>query len=196
MISHETRSLRRFPPRIPTSVEPRLHPFLIENARTVPIMIDGRPWRALLTDARKKGVNIDLETEWMFKRDISAPSIEPQPMTLVIVRAADIVSKPKGERPTTEEIQIGSRKKGLVPISKETALHYLLQEGDKLQREEELFMDVGPLYDFDGNPCVLVIHREGNELCLATETAAPDEEWEPGDWFIFGLPAIPSTTQE
>lgn len=163
----------------------RLHPFLEGKVRIEPWTIGGKDAQTLLGELAGRGRNIGSYARSMVESHEFTTLPEPQRIEVVLSKVGDLGIK--RDYPTTAEIEARRDELGLDPLPAEALLHYLLENGDKLQRGEVIIAGMKPITDSDGNPDVFVVERNAVGLWLIDDWAIPDDGWNPGDQFAFSL---------
>ncbi len=167
----------------------RLHPSLEGKVRIETLTIGGKSKKELLRDLGRKHVNIGSYAESMVESGDFTTLSEPQPRELVIGSVGDLVPNPRGTYATTEEIWAVRDEKGLEPVPAETALDYLLQNGDKLQLGDVIWMSMKTIADRRSRPRVFGVGRGALGLWLYGRWTKPSHGWDPEGRFAFSLPA-------
>lgn len=182
-------SMRDIPLRGRLPGEPsRLHPFLEGKIRIEPWTIGGKDGQTLLGELAGRGVN-GLDRRSYARSIVENPEFttlpEPQQIEVGILKVGDMGIKK--DYPTFAEIEARRDELGLEALPAEALLHYLLENGDKLQRGEIIVAGMKPIADSDGNPNVLNVERNTDGLWLNSNWANPDNKWNPDNQFAFSL---------
>jgi hypothetical protein len=171
------------PSRLPSALEGK--------ARIEQVIIGGgKSGKDLLSELRKRKVNIGTYTEDMAKSSEFKTLPEVEQRELVIASVGDLVPNPKGTYATTEEIWAARDQLGLQEVPAETALAYLLQNGDKLNNGDAIWMSMKTIAGRDGHPLVFGVARVAagcGSIGLWTE---PSHYWDPRYRFAFSLPQV------
>jgi hypothetical protein len=148
---------------------------------------------------QKSGVNVGNYTRHNLLRNSQFTTLEnPESISTVRLTVADL-GFPGGA--TTRKI-LGTFDKngksnrngkihelGLELCPDEFGPEYLLQHGDQVPTDKWLRIGMEPLTGSGGRPDVFRLRRIGDGLWLSDDWASPDDEWDPGNAFVFRLPA-------
>lgn len=172
---------------LPESFTPepsRLRPFE-EKIRIEPWTIGGKDGQTLLGELVGRGRKIGSYARSVVEsRDFTALP-EPQEIEVGILKVGDLGIKK--DYPTFAEIEARRDELGLDPLPAEALLRYLIENGDKLQRNEPLIAGMKPIAASGGYPCVFWAVRRDDGLWLLVLWADPDNKWGPGLQFAFGV---------
>lgn len=172
-------------------VESRLPSLLEGKARIEQVTIGGKSGKELLLELRKRKVSIGGYAEDMVKSPEFTILPELEQRELVVASVGDLVPNPKGPYATTEEIWAARDQLGFQEVPAETALHYLLQNGDKLKLRDAIWMSMKTLADRYGSPRVFAVGRNDYGLWLHSYWGGSSNEWRPDSRFAFSLPQAP-----
>lgn len=167
----------------------RLPPSLEGKVRIDQLTIGGKSKQELLRQLEREHVNIGSYTKSMIESPNFTTLPEPQLKEIVIGQVRDLVPNSRGSY-TTEEIWAARDQLGIEPVPAETALHYLLQNGNKLQNGDAIWMSMETISDRDGDPRAFGVGRDSGGLWLDGAWARPSDGWYPDDQFAFGLPQV------
>ncbi len=171
-------------------VESRLPSLLEGKARIEQVTIGIKSGEELLLELRKRKANISAYAEDRVKSPEFTTLPELEQRELVVAGVGDLVPSPKGIYATTEEIWAARDQLGLQEVPAETALHYLLQNGDKLNNGDAIWMSMKTITGRHGNPRVFAVVRVSDGLWLSSRWAGPSNHWDPGSRFAFSLPQV------
>lgn len=107
---------------------------------------------------------------------------EEEKIDLVKITVNDLFGDSKPH--TTSEIYTRAEKLGLELCPAEVALALRLEYQDQPLREW-IYVGMNTIADSDGYPGVFKLDRCGDGLWLDDSWADPDDEWYPGDAFVF-----------
>jgi len=188
-LAEELQSQGFLPERF--SPEPsRLHPTLEGKVRTESITIGGKSKEELLREPGRKNVNIGSYAKSMTDNPEFTTLPQPEARELVIAKVGDLVPSPKGTYATIGEIWARRDELGLEPVPAETAFHYLLQNADKLQPGDAIWMSMKTIAGRDGCPRVFAVGYDRDGLWLDGDWTKPSSHWGSGGRFAFGLPQV------